>query len=292
MGAFLTDLGASDLARLGHAGGKAIALCRMIAAGFPVPGGFVVLSGAFEEGGLGPGAATVVRERLEAWVAEEPAVRFAVRSSGVGEDGAEAAFAGEFATVLNVGLEDVAGAIETVYASRHRAEAYREARGLRGTQAMAVIVQQLVQAECSGVAYSVDPVGPDHARVLVNAAWGLGPGVVEGRVPADTHWLRRHDLAVAEQRIATKDRQVVPDAGGGVVEAPVAAEHQAVPCLPPAWLTRIAQYALALEQHFGSPQDVEWAVAGGQVWVLQSRPLTALPERPRPAPFPIQWENE
>src|SRR5688572_29456663 len=128
MGEFIQEFKALDPANMDQAGGKALALCRMIAVGFPVPGGFVVLAGAFHEGALRPNAAKVVRRRLDAWVGGEPAVRLAVRSSGVDEDGAEAAFAGEFTTVLNVGIQEVPGAIETVYASRQGAEAYRKAR--------------------------------------------------------------------------------------------------------------------------------------------------------------------
>lgn len=277
---------------MAQVGGKAGALGQMIEAGFPVPGGCVILPTAFNENGLMDAAWANIQLYLDRWRTSRPDITFAVRSSGKDEDGANAAFAGEFATVLNVSRDEAIGqAIEAVYASRHQAQAYRQAHGLAGSQSMAVIIQQFIPAECAGVALSVDPVGPDHARLVVNAAWGLGPGVVEGTVPADTYWLRRHDLSLATQIIATKDRRIVPFVGG-VGEATVPNDQHAVPCLPPNWLARIGQYTLALEQFFGEPQDVEWAIAGGQVWVLQSRPITALAAQACPVPFPIAWEDE
>jgi rifampicin phosphotransferase len=290
---FLVDLEqAGNLTTL-QVGGKAHALGRLLAAGYPVPEGFVVLPAAFDENGLTAGAWDSIQLRLAAWRARQPEIAFAVRSSGAVEDGSQAAFAGEYATVLNTSSnEEIQQAIDTVYASRLRAMAYQPARHLKVPGSMAVVVQELMTAECSGVCDTVHPVGPQSDQMLVNAAWGLGSGVVNGTVPADTHWVDRRDLSESRQTIAAKVKQVVPDQCGGTAVAVVPSTKHAIRCLPEAWLRCISQFGLSLEQFFGQPQDVEWAIAADQLWILQSRPITTLPAQASRESIPIRWENE
>ncbi len=287
-----------SLAQIGEtgevaSGGKARVLARLLQAGYPAPDGLVILPPAFDGDGLRPSAWKELQARLATWPARWPGVGLAVRSSALDEDSAAAAFAGEFATVLNVaGDEAIRQAIQTVYASRTNAAVYRQARRLAGPQRMAVLVQPLIPAECSGVCFSLDPVQPERRLLVINAGWGLGPGVVDGTVPADTCWLRRRDLAFERQDVAAKTRQIAPAAGGGLAEIAVPPEHHHVPCLPESWSRRIGEFALSLEQLLGRPQDVEWAVADGQLWLLQSRPITGLAAEATPAAFPVTWENE
>ncbi|HEX6384231.1 MAG TPA: PEP/pyruvate-binding domain-containing protein, partial [Anaerolineae bacterium] len=221
----------------------------------------------------------------------------AVRSSATAEDKADASFAGQYATVLGVrGEVAISEAIVTCWRSFFSANALveRAGHGLLGEQeAMAVLIQPVVEAECAGVCFSADPVQERRDLIVVNATWGLGLGVVDGAVPADTFWVRRQDFNVEKQHVVEKTAQIALDLADGIRQIDVPAERCRAACLPEAWLERIAQFGLAAELQFGRPQDVEWAIAGEQVWILQSRPLTSLPsELARTPPFPVTWANE
>jgi pyruvate,water dikinase len=120
----------------------------------------------------------------------------------------------------------------------------------------------------------------------------LGLGVVEGSVTSDIDWLYRDNFVIEKRRIVEKETQVRLDASGQAQIVPVEQENSRAACLPEKWLMCIAQFTLALENLFGRPQEVEWAIAGGQVWILQSRPITALPpDLAESAPFPVAWED-
>lgn len=282
-----------DASGLANVGGKARALARLFQTGYPVPAGFVILASAFDDGTLAPAVWHAMQEQLAEWRANQPSIHFAVRSSAFDEDSSAASFAGQFITVLNVAGDDALWhAVHTVYASRQDAAAYRRGHRLAGRQDMAVVLQELIPAECSGVCFSVDPVQPEHRLLVINAGWGMGPGVVEGAVKSDAYWLRRHDLSLERQKIAHKTEQIAPAAEQGIVKMAVPDRQQSVPCLPGAWLRRIGEFALSVEQFFGCPQDVEWAIAGGKLWLLQSRPITGLPAKSIPAAFPLTWETE
>jgi pyruvate,water dikinase len=230
-------------------------------------------------------------------------VSFAVRSSATLEDLAGASFAGQYATVLGVpNLRSITDAILICWRSYFSANALVAQARYANQQTialaanrhgMAVLIQPLLNADCAGVCFTVDPVRPHSAAMLMTAAWGLGSGVVEGSVPADTIRLHRADLGVVETRLADKHTCIQAAPGGGVQANTVPDGQRRLACLPERWLQRIAQFGLAAEQHFGRPQDVEWAIANGQVWILQSRPITTLPTEVQQATaFPIAWANE
>ncbi|MAU01147.1 MAG: hypothetical protein CL608_28725 [Anaerolineaceae bacterium] len=274
-------------------GGKARGLSKLLAAGFPVPPGWVVLPTAFAGDNLTAGARQQIISVITTHLAQQPDVTFAVRSSGADEDSATAAFAGVFQTILNVASpQAILEAVETVYASRREAASYRRAHGLDEAQIMAVIIQELIPADCAGVCLAVDPVALRADQLVINAAWGLGAGVMDGRVPSDTYWLETPTSITTRQQIAAKTTQLsLVEVGIG--ETAVPADRHRVPCLPPAWRKRIAQFTLALTRHFGQPQEVEWAIAHEQLWILQSRPQTALPPAlNHVSPFPVTWEPE
>jgi phosphoenolpyruvate synthase/pyruvate phosphate dikinase len=179
---------------LSSAGGKGGALARLVQAGFPVPDGFVILPGAFVDDELAPGAWAQIQAHLERLRGASGEAAFAVRSSARSEDSAQASFAGEFETVLNVRTdEEVRQAIDTVYRSRQseRVRAYTQARGIEPTQAgegheIAVVVQLLVPAERSGVLFTANPVTGQRDQAVISAAWGLGEAIVGGLVTPDT----------------------------------------------------------------------------------------------------------
>ena len=290
-------LGEAACGDVAVAGGKAARLSRL-AASHRVPPGFC-LAAAASEGPPPEGPATSVPgpppslppDVLEEVVAAyrrlgercgeaDPAV--AVRSSAADEDGQGASFAGQYETVLNVRGEPALAA--AVARCRESARAprvldYRRRSGLLPEPArVAVLVQQLVAADVAAVVFSAEPVTGDRAAVVITAAWGLGESVVGGAVTPDTYVVRKADLAVVATRIADKRRMTValPGGAGGTAEREVPRFLRRRPCLGGADVERVARMAIALERSTGWPVDVECALAAGDLFLLQCRPITAL----------------
>jgi phosphohistidine swiveling domain-containing protein len=249
-------------------GGKGLNLARTFQAGLPVPPGFVITTDAYR-----------AREQPEVAKAVADAYRalggpVAVRSSATAEDLEGASFAGQQETVLNVeGEAALLEAVKRCWSSlrTERAVSYRRARGIaEAAVAMAVVVQKMVPAEVAGVLFTRDPTDPAAERVLVEASWGLGEAVVSGAVTPDRWTLDRRTGAVLRSEIHRKTTRV--SAGGS---EPVPLELQSVPCLGERELGQLLELARRVEELYGAPQDVEWALAGGHVALLQSRPITA-----------------
>ena len=207
----------------------------------------------------------------------------AVRSSALGEDGAEATFAGQQETILWVrGADHVIEAIRACWASLYSAEAISYRRRLEGSEpAMGVTVQRMVDAAVSGVMFTCNPLSGDRSMVAINAAWGLGLAVVGGEVTPDDLLVSKVTGEVVRETIADKHVQYVPAAGGhGTERVMVDDDRRRERCLKKPALAALLELARRVEGHFGSPQDVEWAIdADGEPFVLQSRPVTGLPER-------------
>jgi pyruvate,water dikinase len=214
----------------------------------------------------------------------------AVRSSAVGEDSAEATFAGQQETVLCVrGADAVCDAVQACWASLHSptAVAYRARLGDAETEpVMGVTIQEMVAPEVAGVLFTCNPVSGDPSMVAINASWGLGVAVVAGEVTPDDYLASKVTGEVVRERLGSKAIEYAPDpAGDGTVRREVPADRRTRRCLDTAAIEELVAAARAIERHFGAPQDVEWALAGGELFVLQSRPVTAVPER-RSAPAP------
>nr|WP_284710938.1 PEP/pyruvate-binding domain-containing protein [Desulfovibrio aminophilus] len=205
-----------------------------------------------------------------------PGVPVAVRSSAVGED-TEASFAGQYATVLGVERNGLAGAYKTVAASKYTPHAllYRTRHGLEDRDApMCVAVIEMIDAAAAGVAYTRDPGAPDAETFRVAGVWGLGEPLVGGEVSSDTFLLDRRSGAVLRAEIADKDRRLAAVPGGGTRMEDVPAALRRAPVLDQARLAELLGHGLALEHFFGGPQDLEWAVdQGGRLVLLQCRPL-------------------
>src|SRR5215207_8459417 len=263
----LADLRAADAAEFG---GKSASLGELIAAGIPVPPGF---------------AASTAAELDEIAAAYrtlgEPPV--AVRSSAIGEDSAEATFAGLQDTYLWVeGADAVCDAVRDCRASLDNPEAvaYRKRMGIQGRPAMGVTVQLMVDAAVSGVMFTCNPVTGDPSTVAVNASWGLGLAVVGGEVTPDEYRVSKVTREVLSQSIGPKEIEYVPDpSGNGAARIVVSPERQAVACLADEQLAALVDVAKRVEQHFGAHQDIEWAIARdpdgpGVLFMLQARPVT------------------
>ncbi|GAB4212288.1 MAG: phosphoenolpyruvate synthase [Roseiflexaceae bacterium] len=216
---------------------------------------------------------------------DNPAV--AVRSSATAEDLPDASFAGQQDTLLNIaGAEALLAAVKRCWSSlwTPRAIAYRTRNGFRHEQvALSVVVQVMVDAEVAGVLFTADPLNGTRTHLVVNGAWGLGEAIVSGLVSPDT-WTIDRSGGVISSELGEKAVMVAYAPGGGTVERVVPAELRAQPCLDAAQLRELAALGVRAEQFFGAPQDIEWAVAGGRLWLLQSRPITTLFPLPEPHP--------
>lgn len=295
-------------------GGKAAALGALLRAGLPVPDGFVVPFAAFPAVTHQPGPQAPARggpavtpavpqddrplpiplfqalgpalDRLGA-----PAV--AVRSSATGEDTGEASAAGQYESRLAVqGLPAVADAVRACWASllSPRATVYRSRAGVGSGSAeakMAVVVQRHLDAEVSGVLFT--RAGPDDVTTI-ESSWGLGPSVMAGTVTPDVHRVRADgsvSSAVADKRTRL-DR-----IGIRLRTREVPADRRRRPALDEDTAQELATLGEEVAQILGGPQDIEWAVADGEVWLLQARPVTvALPppaQRTRPLPDSVAW---
>lgn len=253
-------------------GGKAAQLGMASRAGLPVPPG-IALSWSLVDGvSMGESKALA-----GLGAASSLGAYLAVRSSGVGEDAEGASFAGQHESLLNVPVSGLADAVAAVRRSVHSAaaRAYRERLGVADAPRAGVVIQRMVDAEVAGVAFRPNPVsGVDE--VVVECAWGLGEAVAGGLVVPDFVRLSPSG-EVLEHRPGMKDRAIVPAVEGGTAQEVVPAERAAALCLDAGQLTALCALTKACRDLFGGPQDLEWAFAGGRLWLLQRRAVTGGP---------------
>jgi len=252
-------------------GGKAVSLGAALRAALPVPGGLALGVDLVEA--LAERADAAIRELMERLRAFGSA-RVAVRSSAPGEDSAEASFAGQHLTVLNVaGPDAIAAAVRQVWASARApsALAYRRRLGIAGEPRIGVVVQEMVVPTCAGVMFTRNPLTGADERVI-EATWGLGEAVVSGLVIPD-RWRLAPDGAILAHEVGHKDLEITC-AEGGTQEREVPPARAAAPCLDGAALAALAGLAAECERHFEGPSDIEFAFARGRVSLLQRRPIT------------------
>lgn len=315
-------------------GGKCAVLGELTAAGLPVPPGFAVttdayratcgplrerlralLAGSARDDAAGPArTAAAMRELVEAAPLPDQVrdavagayaelgrrcgaadVPVAVRSSAVGEDAADASFAGEHDTYLWVrGAAEVLAAMRQCWASlfTERAVAYRRRIDPGGDdgdgdgRAMGVAVQQMVLSRVAGVAFTLNPQNGDRSQIAIDASWGLGEAVADGEVTPDSYLVDKVLAEITRRVVSDKAVEYRPAPGGrGTVRVAVAAGRRTLPCLPDEQVREVARLARRAERHYGCPQDVEWAIAGGpagghRLFLLQSRPETVWSRRP------------
>lgn len=305
------------------AGGKGANLGEMTQAGLPVPPGFVVTAGAFlealDEAGvrqeLCSGAhevavddvagleatcgrlqelvrkaglsATLRGAVMEAYGRLGDSVPVAVRSSATAEDTAGTSFAGMNQTFTNVtGEEELAARIVDCWTSLYgpRVVAYRASRGVTDEPAIAVVVQEMVASERSGVMFSADPATGDRTRLVIEAAFGLGEVVVSGQVEPDTYVVAKDGLRLLSARVGLKQEKIVRGPDGADLRVELAPAEAAARVLTDDEVLAVARLGLDVERHYGQPQDIEWAWAD-QLWLVQARPITTLGAEPAdPAP--------
>ena len=279
---YFSEIDDADLPRVG---GKGLNLGKLTSAGFSVPSGFCVTTDAYRlsvqslskqnEGSikdieLMPKLITAIhtaREKLQT-------ATFAVRSSATAEDLAEASFAGQQDTFLNVTPDELLDALKACWASlwSERAIAYRQTQKIADEGlAMAVIIQEMCEADVSGVLFTVAPFNENTS--IIESNWGLGESVVSGAITPDSFHVSRETGKVLERNIATKSEMVT---ASGVSE--VSSAQQNVPSLTDAQLKALTQLGMQVETHYGQPMDIEWALAHEEFILLQSRYITTPPK--------------
>ena len=307
------------------AGGKAANLGELVRAGFPVPPGFCVTTAAYDmvatDTGLEPTLAALAAadaadtERLAELAAEARSsltgadvpdviglaireaygelgdgapVPVAVRSSATAEDLPGASFAGQQDTYLNVvGVESVLDAVQRCWASlwTARAVSYRATNGIdpRGVR-LAVVVQRMVDASVAGVLFTANPVTGKRRQAVIDASSGLGEAVVSGAVNPDHFVANTATGEIVERRLGDKRVAIVAGPGGGTERVELAADEHGA-SLSDGQILALAKLGARVEEHYGAPQDTEWAIDGdGRLWLLQARPITTLFPLPDGAP--------
>ncbi|GII80479.1 hypothetical protein Sru01_54610 [Sphaerisporangium rufum] len=294
----------------GLAGGKAANLGELTRAGFPVPPGHCLTTEAYRRVTRGAGLAEVldalagtpaqdtaglaalaararelvlaapVPDDIAAAVREAAREPVAVRSSATAEDLPDASFAGQQDTFLNVtGPDAVLDAVRRCWASlwTDRAVAYRAANGVdHAGVRLAVVIQRMVAAEVAGVMFTADPVTGRRHQTVIDASPGLGEAVVSGAVNPD-HFVVTPSGEIVTRRLGDKLVAVRPAEGGGVERVGRDGPAAGAACLTDEQVLALARLGTRVEDHYGAPQDTEWAIdAAGTLWLTQARPITTL----------------
>ncbi len=302
-------------------GGKGANLGEMTRAKIPLPPGFIVTADAYydfiQNAGLAPKITAVLKgldtndsKKLQqasaqikqlilsapmppetARAIEEAYIKMgvglvAVRSSATAEDLPEASFAGQQSTFLNIeGKTSVVKAVQMCWASlfESRAIYYRHQQKYDHLRVgIAVPVQRMVASEASGVMFTVEPLTSDTNKIVIEAIYGLGEGIVSGEVTPDLFIIDKKSGSITSRKISTQDKKLVRNPSGNSEHAnmwtPVsgAREKQKI---SDADVLKLAELAKALENHYQSPQDIEWAAEGGKIFIVQTRPVTTIKEK-------------
>jgi pyruvate,water dikinase len=254
-------------------GSKAVGLGEALRAGLPVPPGYALAGSIVEAVAVGTDdAIDVVNGTVR-----QLGGPLAVRSSAVDEDGADASFAGQHLTLLNVPDADaLTTALREIWwsANSDSAITYRKRVGLFTRPSVAVVVQKLLDPETAGVMFTQNPVTGADER-MIEATWGLGEAVVAALVIPDSYRIAR-DGRVLERRPGLKRIAIRADAGGGTIEEAVPPDLAERSCLDDGELQVLNDLARRWETVYGPARDVEWAIAGGSPYLLQCKAITHL----------------
>lgn len=258
-------------------GGKGLSLGRLAQAGFPIPPGFVITTDAYKAFGDKEIDSELKQAIFKAFDKLD-AERVAVRSSAIAEDSPNASWAGQFESYLNVGRQQLIDSVIKCWesASSEMVNAYAESKSTNKEQlAIAVVIQKMVDSEVSGVAFSVNPITKNNNEIMIEAIYGLGEFLVQGMVTPDNYVVDKKELNIIEKNTKTKPNMLIYRDGDNVEEK-VPESQQAESCLSDDQIGELSQIITKIEQFYGKPQDVEWALGGGQFYIVQSRPITTI----------------
>lgn len=307
----LTQLNKNDTTT---AGGKGASLGELTQAGLKVPSGFVILTIAFEqfltqanlhnqiqaeldrvnqyEGETVEKAAEIIQGLIAQATMPKDIVMaiqtsfkdlgaefVAVRSSATGEDSANASWAGELESYLYTTSANLLQNVQRCWASLFtpRAIFYRLEKGLQDSKvSVAVVVQKMVNPQVSGVAFSVHPVTQDPNQLIIEAGYGLGEAIVSGSITPDNYVVSKQDGSIIDSYIVNQERALYQGKKGGIEwqEVPLTKREQAK--LLPEKVQELAHLVVKIEQYYGFPCDIEWALENDTLYIVQSRPITTL----------------
>ncbi|MBU4069389.1 MAG: phosphoenolpyruvate synthase [Nanoarchaeota archaeon] len=206
----------------------------------------------------------------------------AVRSSATTEDLAEASFAGQQDSFVNIkGEESLIKHIKKCFASLYtsRATYYRNKQGFKDVQAsLAVVIQKMVDSEKSGVIFSKDP-SYKNDNIIIESVWGLGEGIVSGSITPDKHIVSKTDLKILDKKIADKKIAITRNSGGEKTIIKLREEKSNHPVLKDNEIKKLAEFAIQLEEHYQKPQDIEFAIEKDEIFIVQTRPITTMGNR-------------
>ena len=299
------------------AGGKGASLGEMTQAGISVPPGFVVLADSFEqfiketdlvqeidtilhkvnhkEIHTVEAASESIRElilnaHMPKDIADEIEHSFkelntqyvAVRSSATAEDGMDHAWAGQLESYLNTTHEELIPKVQLCWSSLFtpRAIFYRFEKGLHSTKiSVAVVVQKMVESEVSGIAFSVHPVTEDRNQLIIEAGFGLGEAIVSGSITPDSYVVEKEPRNILDINVATQERGMYRIEGGGNEWKNIPEPTASSQVLTNEQILELSELILKIENHYGFPCDIEWALEKGKFYIVQSRPITTLSKK-------------
>lgn len=296
------------------AGGKGASLGEMTNADIPVPPGFVILSAAFEkfleetdlnveidaalesvnhkamhtiESASEKIQALIQQAEMPSDIAEETHKFFknlgtkyvAVRSSATAEDSASAAWAGQLESYLNTTEENLLENIKRCWASLFapRAIFYRFEKELHKHKiSVAVVIQKMVESEKSGIAFSVHPVTQDRNQLIIEAGFGLGEAIVSGQITPDSYVVEKKPRQIIDKNVQTQSRGLYRSGKGGNEWRDISKVQGEKQVLSDEEILELSEKIIHIENHYGFPCDIEWAVENNTFWITQSRPITTL----------------
>ena len=298
------------------AGGKGASLGEMTQAGIPIPQGFVLLSSAFEHflkaTDLNVEIESILKtvdteamhtvenasakiqelilskeipEDIYSQVLENYRILgaefVAVRSSATAEDSASAAWAGQLDTYLNTTESTLIENVRKCWASLFtpRAVFYRFEKGLHNSKiSVAVVIQAMVNSEVSGIAFSVHPVTEDRNQMIIEAGWGLGEAIVSGQITPDAYVVTKEPREILDKNIALQERSLIRanERMSGNQWVGLSSEKGEKQKISDKQILELAELVFKIENHYGFPVDIEWALEDGKFYITQSRPITTL----------------
>ena len=322
MTSFTRSFEAVNAAHLAEVGGKGANLGELTQAGFNVPAGFCVTTAAFSQFMAGatediygrlnsltsddleqlrqvgneirtyletiPLPSNVKKEIISSWQALGETEAYAVRSSATAEDLPYASFAGQQDTYLNIkGQSALIEKIKACFISlfTDRAILYRNQNGFdHQLVSLSVVVQKMVQPEVSGILFTAHPLSGHRQITSIDASFGLGEALVSGLVSADLYEVDKRSLAIIKRQIATKKLAIRSLPEGGTEQVELSSEEGQLAALSDSQIITLTKLGSQIETHYGTPQDIEWALVKGQFYIVQSRPITSLYPLPQPEP--------
>jgi pyruvate,water dikinase len=305
-------------------GGKGANLGEMTQAGFPIPPGFCITTAAFQQFLTACPTTNSLYKKLEALDVEDVEIvrqvgleirttlsaipipdpfsqvilsawqeagtehSYAVRSSATAEDLPDASFAGQQDTFLNVrGPDQILDKVRRCWISlfTDRAILYRIRNNFSHRDVLlSVVVQQMVQPQVSGILFTADPVNGHRHIASIDASYGLGEALVAGLVNPDLYKVDKRTNHIIDRQIGDKQMAVRPKPDGGIYHETITGPARHQPVLTDVQAIELTQLGTRIESHYGRPQDIEWCIQDGRIYILQSRPITTLYPLPQPAP--------